>query len=92
MGMPAAVPTVQSFKLAAHCRVLSKSRYNFRSEVMLWHRAVDALLPADVQVSYRAVFALLSTDVQFSYCRRSAQTMALTSLPLWHRHMLLRLR
>ena len=60
---------------------------------MLWHHlAVVVLLPADVQVSYRAVVALLSADVQVSYCRRSAQTTALTSLPLWPRHMLLRLR
>ena len=74
--MPA-VPTAQSFRLAAHCRVLPKYRCHFRSEVMLWHRAL---------------VALLSADVQFSYFRRSAQTMALISLPLWRRHMLLRLR
>ena len=57
MGRPAAVPTAQTFRLAAHCRLLPKYRYNFRSEVM--HRAVVAPLSADVQVSYRAVLALL---------------------------------
>lgn len=49
MSMPAAVPTAQSFVLAAHCRVLPKHRNCFRSEVMplplaLWHQAVVALL------------------------------------------------